>query len=246
MTRAGRDGQGRAARIAAVAGEFESSWAAIAAQEGWWPDLRQIELERALADAGSIAAAVERDDFVRLLHRSLNSWKALRGAAVTDQHLASVLREAAPTLDRLRGRNIVTLRFSAVPHVFEAFDAVRNLRPSRRKWVATSKTLHHLLPELVVPMDNMITAPFLGRSSLPERFDVEFLGETYAAFLGLRDAIGVARLRAAAREVPFPVPGARIRECRVGMARAIDFAIAGYVGRQGGRALRLIGSARPT
>jgi len=236
MTPASRDGQ--AARTAAVAGDFDASWATIAGERAWWPDRMQVDLDRMLTDAGSISAAVERADYIRLLHRSLNRWKAFRGAALTDEHLARVLRGAAPVLDGVRGTNIATMRTSRVPRLFEAFDALRDLRPSVRKWVATSKTLHHLLPELVVPMDNMITAPFLGRATLPDRFDVEFLEETYAAFLGLRDAIGVRRLRAAARQVPHPIPGASLRECRVGMARVIDFAIAGYVGGHGGRALR--------
>jgi len=237
MTRPGRDRQ--AARTAAVAREFDASWAAITAERGWWPDRTQVALSRILAEAGSIEAAVERDDYVRSLRRSLNRWKAFRGAAVTDEHMARVLRAAAPTLDDLRPTRITSLRSSRVPRLFDAFDALRDLRPSARKWVATSKTLHHLLPDLVVPMDNLITAPYLGRSSLPERFDDEFLLETYTAFLGLRDAVGVRRVREASRRVPFPVEGASPRECSIGEARVVDFAIAGYVGRRGGTALRL-------
>jgi len=236
MTRGSREAQ--VARTAAVAAEFNASLAAVAGEHSWWPDRMQVDLDRMLTDAGSIAAAVERTDFVRLLHRSLNRWKAFRGAALTDEHLASVLREAAPTLDGLRPVKIASLRLSGVPRLFDAFDALRDLRPSVRKWVATSKTLHHLLPDLVVPMDNMITAPFLGRATLPDRFDPEFLEETYAAFLGLRDAIGRARLRAATRDVPSPVPGARIRERRLGIARVLDFAVAGYLSNHGSRALR--------
>jgi len=228
----------RAARVAAVAGEFEASWEAITRERGWWPGRTQVELTRMLADAGSVAAAVERDEFVRLLRRSLNQWKAFRGVSVSDEHLARVLRDAAPAVDRLRGTTIAGLRRAGDPRLFEAFDAVRDLRPSARKWVATSKTLHHLLPDLIVPMDNMLTAPFLGRASLPDTFDAEVLQAAYASFLDLRDAIGVSRLRGAAREVPYPVAGARLAECRVGSARVIDVAIAGYVVRHGARILR--------
>jgi hypothetical protein len=236
MTRPSPEGQ--AARTAAVAREFAASWDAIAAEPGWWPDRAEVELARMLIDAGSIGAAVAREDYVRLLHRSLNRWKAFRGAVVSDEHLAGVLRAAAPALDRLRGQSTASFRMSRVPWLWEAFDALRDLRPSARKWVATSKTLHHLLPDIVVPMDNMITAPFLGRATLPERFDAEFLEQTYAALLDLRDAVGVRRLHEAARSVPFPVPDARLRECRIGAARVVDFAIAGYVRRHGAAALR--------
>jgi len=232
------DPERRAARVAAVAGEFAASWAAIAGDRGWWPGRTEVDLGRKLADAGSVEAAVQRDDFIRLLHRSLNKWKAFRGASVSDEHVARVLRAAAPAVDRLRGTTIASLRRADDSRLFAAFDALRDLRPSSRKWVATSKTLHHLLPDLVVPMDNMLTAPFLGRSSLPDRFDAQVAHGAYASFLELRDAIGVSRVRAAAREVPFPVGGARRSECRIGMARVVDIAIAGYVARHGSRVLR--------
>lgn len=50
--------------------------------------------------------------------------------------------------------------------------------------------------------------------------------------------MGVSRVRAAAKDVPFRVRGAQLVDCRIGLARVLDFAAAGYVSRYGGLALR--------
>src|SRR5207248_4191341 len=125
--------------------------------------------------------------------------------------------------------SLLRLRTGGGHDLFELFDAVGEVKPTERKWVATSKLLYHLLPDLIVPMDNLATAPFLGRSQLPVAFDTAFVEEAYAAFVELATGISAARVREAANAVPFPVSGAARQDCRIGMARVVDFAIAGYV-----------------
>jgi hypothetical protein len=135
--------------------------------------------------------------------------------------------------------SILTLRPEDVEDLFQLFDVVREVKPTRRKWVITSKMLHHLLPNLIVPMDNQMTAPFLGRGSLPATFEASFLVESSSAFVDLaknrRYGIGARRVRAVAREVPYQVEGAAPDDCRIGVARVVDFAVAGFV-RDHGRA----------
>ena len=142
----------------------------------------------------------------------------------------------APLLDSWTGTSLLRLRRGAGHDLFELFDAVGEVKPTERKWVATSKLLYHLLPDLVVPMDNLATAPFLGRSQLPVTFEASFVEEAYAAFAELASRIGAARVRKAATAVPFPVSGSARQDCRIGMARVVDFAIAGYI-RDRGRAV---------
>ena len=74
--------------------------------------------------------------------------------------------------------------------------------------------------------------------------DVEatFLAEAYFAFVQVAAdpirGVGADRVRRAAEQVPSPIDGAEDLDCRVGIARVIDFAIAGFVLDHGRRSLR--------
>lgn len=208
----------------------------------WWPGPAQVECARLVREAGDPAVALRTDDYVSALIRSLAGWRAFRGTSIDEERVGACLRGVAPMLGRWRGTTILSLRSDDYGDLFELFHALRDLKRTQRKWVVTSKTLHHLLPDLVVPMDNQITAPFLGRSSLPADFDAGFLAEACDAFTRVaRDpgyGIGGRRIRDAAREVPWPCPGAARRDCRVGAARVVDFAIAGFILRHGREHLR--------
>jgi hypothetical protein len=196
-----------------------------------------------LRGAGDPSAALQTTDYPTALIRSLVNWRAFRGVSIEPEHVATCLEGVVPLLGRWRGSTILSLHDDDYGDLFDLFDALRDLKPTQRKWVATSKTLHHLLPDLIVPMDNLMTAPFLGLGALPVRFDAGFLAEAYGAFtqvaLDKEDGIGSRRIRAAAREVPWQTAGASHRDCQVGVARVIDFAIAGFVLRHGRADLRL-------
>jgi hypothetical protein len=229
-------------RNAAVAAAFDDSWTLIRQSRGWWPSRRETELRRLAREAGGVSAAVESPGFVDLLGASLRAWRAFRNARYDRDRLAGALHNVAPQLPRWEGVTVLTLPPGDVPGLFELFDAVRDVKPSQRRWVVTSKLLYHLLPDLIPPMDNMLTAPFLGRSSLPPDFGVEFVVESMSAFVDLarnrRYGIGARRLRAAAKEVPFPIEEAASTDSHIGPARALDFAVAGFVLRDGDEALR--------
>jgi hypothetical protein len=165
-----------------------------------------------------------------------------RGARFDPGRFRASLEAVAPLVAPWEGTTILTIRNEQVRDLFVLFDAVREVKPTQPKWVVTSKALHHLLPDLILPMDNQLTAPFLGRPSLPATFDQAFLVESYVAFIGVvRDSafgIGSRRTRAAASQVPYPVADASPRDCGIGLARVVDFAIAGYVLRFGQSTLR--------
>ncbi|MFL5768121.1 MAG: hypothetical protein ACJ758_09815 [Actinomycetota bacterium] len=195
--------------------------------------MAEVRCARLRREAGGATAALATGEFVESLGASLRKWQAFRGVAFDTDRFAASLRNVAPLLSRWEDTTILTLRASQTAELFELFEALRDIKPTERKWVATSKTLHHLLPDLILPMDNLITAPFLGRSSLPASFEASFLAEAFGAFIELgRDrvvGIGARRVRAAGREVPYPVGGARREDCGVGLSRVLDFAIAGAV-----------------
>ena len=235
---------GQAERGSAVAGEFSRSWSSMLDAPGWWPGASQIECTRLMRGAGSSADAILSEDFVTALGSSLRKWRAFRGARFDSERLRASLEALAPLLRRWEGVSILTLRPEDMEDLFELFDAVREIKPTTRKWVVASKLLYHVLPNLIVPMDNQLTAPFLGRGSLPATFEASFLVESCSAFVGLaRDrshGIGALRVRAASREVPYPVEGAALMDCRVGLARVLDLAIAGFVREHGRTALRTL------
>jgi hypothetical protein len=232
---------GQAERTAAAARAFDRSWCRIVAARGWWPEGPQVACARLLREGGP--NVVETPEFVAALGRSLRRWKAFRGVPYEEPRLAAALVAVAPLLAGWRGQSLLTASPGVGERLFELFDTVRDVKPTARKWVATSKLLHHLLPDLVVPLDNEVIAPFFGRSALPVAFEAAFLGEAYAAFVDLavdpERGIGADRVAAAAGQVPYPVDGADQRDCRVGIARVVDFAIAGYVLDHGRRSLRV-------
>ena len=227
-------------RTAAVAAAFERSWASIRRSRSWWPSAAEVRCARLRREAGSSAKALETSAYIDAVGASLRKWQAFRGARFDAERFADSLRTVAPMLSTWEGTTILTLRPADAVELFQLFEALRDIKPTERKWVGTSKTLHHLLPDLILPMDNLITAPFLGRSSLPAGFDAAFLAEAYRAFIALgRDraiGVGARRVKSAAREVPYPVEGARREDCRVGLSRVLDFAIAGLVPDAAGRA----------
>ena len=229
---------GQTKRNAAVAGEFDESWSTLLGSPGWWPDRTQAECARMAREAGGPAAALGSDRYVDVLGASLRKWRAFRGVAFDRDRFVAAMRGVAPLLERWRGVSILSLRPGRMAELFELFDAVRDIKPTERKWVASSKALHHLLPDLIVPMDNLMTAPFLGTSALPATMEPQFLERAYSAFAELATGIGSTRLRAAGREVPYPVPGYGKADCRIGQARVVDFAIAGFVLRSGPSRLR--------
>lgn len=79
-----------------------------------------------------------------------------------------------------------------------------------------SKVLYHLLPDLVVPMDNQYTAPFFGRSGLPIGLSKDFFVEAYSAFAAI--AAGQDHLLQELAQRCSP---------RLGLGRVIDFAVVG-------------------
>jgi hypothetical protein len=120
--------------------------------------------------AGSVRAAVSDEQFVQALRRTLRAWGiGVRASRlVSDQSFTAALSAAAP------GREVLepfAIDASSLPGdiagrlwlLIDSLGVVEN----KAKIVAGTKTLHHLLPDLVVPMDRAWTGTFF-QFHLPE------------------------------------------------------------------------------
>lgn len=92
---------------------------------------------------------------------------------------------------------------------------------------SSRRLIRHLLPDLVLPMDNKFTAPFLGLRSLPQGIDRGWLFPSYGIFGSLAERVGRERLERLARSNPYLSSDAEREAVRLGLARVVDFAMAG-------------------
>jgi hypothetical protein len=112
--------------------------------------------------AGGVRAAVNDERFVQALQRTLRAW----GIGVRGSHLvsagdfAAALHAALPPLEALESlmidQDLPTGINDEIWSLISSLGVVQNTA----KIVAGTKTLHHLLPELIVPMDRAWTGTF--------------------------------------------------------------------------------------
>ncbi len=126
-----------------------------------------IALRRQL---GSVRAAASDGQFAAALRRTLLAWGIGRRASrlVPEDEFAAALRTAVPSLEELEsltidGANLPDDIADRLWLLVSSLGVVEN----RAKLVAGAKTLHHLLPALVVPMDREYTGRFF-QLHLPE------------------------------------------------------------------------------
>jgi hypothetical protein len=119
--------------------------------------------------AGNVRAAVGDESFVRALHATLRAW----GVGVRASRLlpkgdfAAALQAALPQLEELEPLTIGgELPFDFADRLWSLISTL-GVVENAAKVVAGTKTLHHLLPDLVVPMDRAWTGTFF-QFHLPE------------------------------------------------------------------------------
>jgi hypothetical protein len=135
---------------------------------------RTIDLRRRL---GSAVAAVADDKFLDNLAETLIAWGVGSHDAIlveTPEFRSQMRRRAVEiaALDGILVDQADTATGDRIWRIIRSLDIVlgrRTLKPTQSKLVGGSKALHHLLPELVVPVDRMYTAPFLLRIQ-PQHF----------------------------------------------------------------------------
>ena len=128
---------------------------------------RTIGLRRS---AGSVRSAAESDEFATSLRATLSAWGIGRRASrlVPADAFAAALRAVAPQLEPLESLTIDAPSLqpglaATICDLVESLGVVEN----KSRVVAGTKTLHHLLPDLIPPMDRAWTGMFF-QFHLPE------------------------------------------------------------------------------
>lgn len=119
--------------------------------------------------------------FVEHLYATLSAWGiGARGNRLIEfDEFNAQIRQAGGNLDPLGNKRIEELSQSQVSAVSETlWEVISNLSivvrskdgsPTKAKIVAGSKTIHHLLPDLMPPMDNGYTGEFILGSGIGQR-----------------------------------------------------------------------------
>ena len=218
-------------RGAALGANFEAAFAPIRAERDWWPDTTKHSARTVLRsrELGAEQAVTDRV-FRQWLHTSLREWKATRSGAIPPAGLARRLTAPAFVETLRRAGRISLTDFTASKHadvLGQLFQGLDGIKSSEAQVVAVSKTLYHLLPELIVPFDNVITSGFFGWSRLPDHAEEAWLLDMYGVLAGTARTVGRATLEALGT-----LPGARDpavgAALRLGQGRVIDLGMEGY------------------
>lgn len=145
---------------------------------------RTIDRRRAV---GSVADAVADDEFTELLHTTLQAWGVgRRGSRLVDlDQFRTRLRDSLPATADLEHPAIDDTSLDVAATGIAIDELVRQLGvvENRSLVVAGTKALHHLLPDLVPPMDRAWTGAFFGWTTAdPQANQSRILREAFGAF----------------------------------------------------------------
>lgn len=150
-------------------------------------------------ELGSVRAATADPLSTELLHATLQRWGVGRRASrlVPLEQFRQRLIDLAPVIAALDGRCIEDddLDVAGVSRAIDGLITELGVVTNRSKIVPGTKTLHHLLPELVPPMDRRYTGAFFGWSTLdPQNRQTEIFDEAFGAFAEIARAVKPSRL----------------------------------------------------
>jgi hypothetical protein len=118
---------------------------------------------RLLRSLGSVTAAIDSEAFVGSLWRTLRAWQiGTRGSSLADlPTFQAVLHTHAPAIQALEGNRIESAGSSITDAIWELVCKL-DVTYNKARLVATTKTLHHLLPDLIPPVDRAYTGSFFS------------------------------------------------------------------------------------
>lgn len=163
----------------------------------------QYERHRATIDRrrelGSVQAAIADERFTALLHETLQLWGIGRRAsrlAPLDSFRAR-LAAVADDIARFDGLGIGSEELDAVSIAASLDHLIRQLGvvDNQSLIVAGTKTLHHLLPDLMPPMDRRWTGAFFGWwLADPQARQTAIFTEAFRSFVEIARATNPSRL----------------------------------------------------
>jgi dCTP diphosphatase len=171
-----------------------------------------------LREAGSPSRALEDDAFVSSLWNTLVDWgmNTRRAELAPLGRFTQVLRSAAPTLEALAQLRIDTIGPDDIGGMWSGVASVSDVTSNKAKLVSTTKTLHHILPDLFVPIDREYTATFFRWWGPELQNDQErVFRRTYEAFIDL----------ARSQDLPSYLDN----DWNSSLGKVIDNAVVGYV-----------------
>ena len=184
----------------------------------WERHADTIQLRRSL---GSVVAALSGDRFVESLWNTLLAWGiGVRGSRLLP--LADFGEELRRRRAQIAALDRISLQTAGSREREQVWELIQLLGivDNKAKLVALTKTLHHLLPDLVVPIDRRYTGTFFGwnvaefQTSQRQIFDV-----AWQAFV---------RIARAAQPERYVGDG-----WNTGATKVIDNAIVGYCNVEG-------------
>jgi len=184
--------------------------------------LKTLRLRRQHPSAGE---ALNDDAFFESLYATLTAWGMHRmgptGAKLVDLPvLMTSFRDQAAQIRQVERLRIWELTPGAVPQVTQdLWDIIRQLQvgAGRTKIVAGSKALHHLLPDLVPPIDREYTLRFFFHHKTLNRGGERAFREMYPRFHRI------------AQSCQDEIRGRLGRGMNTSPTKVIDNAIVGYV-----------------
>jgi hypothetical protein len=140
--------------------EFEESLSFFEREltAGFEPHIQTIQRRHQFE---SLAYAIPDDQFLSILRATLSGWTLRRAGLVQLDEFVRVLREHTQAIQSLEG---LELGAAEIADFWEEVWAVIIAVPITRKGprlVSGTKLLHHLLSNLVVPVDRIYTGTFL-------------------------------------------------------------------------------------
>ena len=138
---------------------------------------------------GSVRTAAKSPEFAASLRRTLEAWRmnTRRAKLVEARAFHAALELCADDMAGLENEQLEldTLNASLVADkVWNLIDRMR-ITETRARLVTCTKALHHLLPNLVVPMDRQFTGAFFGWTN--QAWQVNQEGSFKTAFLLFAD-----------------------------------------------------------
>ncbi len=147
-----------------------------------------VETIQRLRAVGSAEAALDDDTFRESLYRTLQAWGIGSRASILKPFpgFVSALQARAAEIVSFDGLRIdqpdleVSRTAERLARLIQSLGIVEN----KNRVVAGSKALHHLLPELIVPIDREYTQPFFGwQNPRFQYFPEECFVEAFHAFV---------------------------------------------------------------